>query len=64
MINDSFDLQLFNYSFKLFLQPLNTLTSSGGPGLNNQESCTITEELAYGCTGVQTALEANGLGVS
>jgi acyl-CoA dehydrogenase len=23
----------------------------------------ITEELAYGCTGIQTAIEANGLAV-
>ena len=54
----------WNSSFDLFLQPFNASTSSGGPGLNNQESCTIKEELAYGCSGVQAALEANGLGVS
>ena len=28
------------------------------------DTCIITEELAYGCTGVQTAIEANSLGVS
>jgi acyl-CoA dehydrogenase len=28
------------------------------------ESCLIGEELAYGCTGIATALEANSLGVS
>lgn len=27
-------------------------------------SCMIAEELAYGCTGIMTALEASGLGVS
>lgn len=27
------------------------------------DTCIITEELAYGCTGVQTAIEANSLGV-
>lgn len=33
-------------------------------GLSIFDSCLITEELAYGCTGVQTAIEANSLGVS
>ena len=26
------------------------------------DGCLITEKLAYGCTGIMTALEANGLG--
>ncbi|NWI77048.1 ACADM protein, partial [Dryoscopus gambensis] len=34
----------------------------GGLGLGTFETCLITEELAYGCTGVQTAIEANSLG--
>lgn len=33
-------------------------------GLTIFDNCLITEELAYGCTGVQTAIEANSLGVS
>lgn len=40
------------------------LVFSGGMGLSIFDSCLITEELAYGCTGVQTAIEANSLGVS
>ncbi|XP_005235328.1 medium-chain specific acyl-CoA dehydrogenase, mitochondrial isoform X1 [Falco cherrug] len=36
--------------------------SCGGLGLGSFEACLITEELAYGCTGVQTAIEANSLG--
>lgn len=28
------------------------------------DGCLIAEEFAYGCTGVKTALEASGLGVS
>lgn len=36
----------------------------GGLGLGTFDACLITEELAYGCTGVQTAIEANSLGVS
>uniref|UniRef100_A0A671WIF2 Medium-chain specific acyl-CoA dehydrogenase, mitochondrial n=1 Tax=Sparus aurata TaxID=8175 RepID=A0A671WIF2_SPAAU len=34
----------------------------GGMGLSIFDNCLITEELAYGCTGVQTAIEANSLG--
>jgi acyl-CoA dehydrogenase len=33
----------------------------GGLGLGVLEGCMITEELAYGCTGICTALEANSL---
>uniref|UniRef100_A0A8C9TPQ0 Medium-chain specific acyl-CoA dehydrogenase, mitochondrial n=1 Tax=Scleropages formosus TaxID=113540 RepID=A0A8C9TPQ0_SCLFO len=36
--------------------------SCGGMGLGIFDACLITEELAYGCTGVQTAIEANSLG--
>ncbi|XP_014672350.1 PREDICTED: medium-chain specific acyl-CoA dehydrogenase, mitochondrial-like [Priapulus caudatus] len=34
----------------------------GGLGLGTFDGCMITEELAYGCSGVQTAIEANTLG--
>jgi len=34
----------------------------GGMGLSIFDGCMITEELAYGCTGIQTAMEANSLG--
>ncbi len=34
----------------------------GGMGLGTLEGCLITEKIAYGCTGIVTALEANGLG--
>jgi len=34
----------------------------GGIDLGILECCIVTEELAYGCTGVQTAIEANSLG--
>ena len=33
----------------------------GGPGLNVLEECLINEELAWGCSGIQTALMLNGL---
>jgi alkylation response protein AidB-like acyl-CoA dehydrogenase len=37
------------------------LESYGGLGLGCLDSAIITEELAYGCTGIQTAAEANSL---
>ena len=33
----------------------------GGLGLGVLEGCIITEEFAYGCTGIATAMEANTL---
>ncbi|KAJ1032550.1 hypothetical protein NDA16_000573 [Ustilago loliicola] len=33
----------------------------GGPGLGLMECALISEELAFGCSGIQTAAEANGL---
>ncbi|KAM9327108.1 medium-chain specific acyl-CoA dehydrogenase, mitochondrial [Gastrophryne carolinensis] len=36
--------------------------SCGGLNLGIFDTCLITEEIAYGCTGVQTAIEANSLG--
>ena len=33
----------------------------GGLGLGSLDGCIIGEELAYGCTGMATAIEANGL---
>ncbi|KAL9989523.1 hypothetical protein ACROYT_G004084 [Oculina patagonica] len=33
----------------------------GGPGLGVLDGCVITEELAYGCTGIQVAIEGNSL---
>lgn len=37
--------------------------SVGGMGLDVLTGCVIAEELAYGCTGIKTALEGSGLGV-
>ncbi|KAM7354861.1 medium-chain acyl-CoA dehydrogenase [Cochliomyia hominivorax] len=34
----------------------------GGLGLDNFTTCLIAEELAYGCTGIMTAMEASSLG--
>ena len=34
----------------------------GGMGLGTLDGCLLTEKMAYGCTGIMTAIEANGLG--
>ena len=39
-------------------------TSTGGPGLGVLDGCVVTEELAYGCCGIQIAIEGNSLAVS
>lgn len=36
----------------------------GGLGMDVLTGCVIAEEFAYGCTGMKTALEGSGLGVS
>lgn len=36
-------------------------TQYGGPGLSVLSSALVSEELAYGCSGMSTAFEANGL---
>lgn len=39
-------------------------TEYGGMGLGTFEGCLIAEELGYGCTAMQTTVEANNLGVN
>lgn len=36
----------------------------GGLDMSILTSCMISEEFAYGCTGIKTAMESSGLGVS
>src|SRR5262245_43043111 len=36
----------------------------GGSGMGELENALITEELAYGCTGIQTSILANGLALT
>jgi acyl-CoA dehydrogenase len=36
----------------------------GGPGLSDLDASFVTEELAYGCSGIQTSMTANTLGMT
>ncbi|PVD21868.1 hypothetical protein C0Q70_17670 [Pomacea canaliculata] len=49
-------------AWKLGLMNLHIPEHCGGMNLGIVDTCIVTEELAYGCTGVQTAIEANSLG--
>ncbi|CAL1540798.1 unnamed protein product [Lymnaea stagnalis] len=53
---------LIKKAWSLGLMNSHIPTHCGGLNLGLLECVTITEELAYGCTGVQTAMEANSLG--
>lgn len=41
-----------------------TIDVAGGLDMGVFDGCMIAEEFAYGCTGIMTAMEASGLGVS
>lgn len=60
-------LFLFLYLFVFYVNFFWTtkwLFGLGGMGLGVFDGCTVAEELAYGCTGIMTAMEGSGLGVS
>ena len=53
--------EIFKKAWAAGLCNLSIPTEYGGAGLNSLDSVIVTEELAYGCSGMSTALEANGL---
>ena len=53
--------EIFKQAWELGLVNLHVPESCGGSGFGTLDGVIITEELAWGCTGVSTALEANGL---
>jgi acyl-CoA dehydrogenase len=54
---------IFNKARKVGLVNLNVPEEYGGIGASVLEECVIGEELAYGCSGIQTALMLNQLAV-
>jgi len=57
-----YPLQLIKKAHELGIMNSHIPQEYGGMGLSNFDGCLIAEELAYGCSGIGTALEANGLG--
>ncbi|AKV02749.1 Butyryl-CoA dehydrogenase [Labilithrix luteola] len=59
-----FPREVFHEAWKLGLANPTLPAEYGGPGLPDLESAMITEELAYGCSGIQTSITANTLGMT
>lgn len=57
----AFPQEIFKGAWELGLVNTHVPPSAGGAGLGCLDGCIIAEELAYGCTGMMTAIEANGL---
>jgi acyl-CoA dehydrogenase len=53
---------IFKQAWELGLVNTKVPVEYDGPGLGAIEGVVIAEELAWGCTGIMTAIEANGLG--
>ncbi|XP_043941720.1 medium-chain specific acyl-CoA dehydrogenase, mitochondrial isoform X1 [Protopterus annectens] len=57
-----YPVPLIRRAWELGLMNTHIPETCGGLGLKIFDTCLITEEIAYGCTGLQTAIEANSLG--
>ena len=56
-----FPREIVRKAWEIGLMNTHVPAEYGGAGLGVLDGCLITEELAYGCTGIATAMEANGL---
>jgi len=54
--------EIFTKAWELGLVNCHVGEDYGGLGLGCLDSCIIAEEMAYACTGMETAIEANSLG--
>src|ERR1043165_4552639 len=59
-----FPKEVFYEAHKLGLVNPTLPAEYGGPGLSDLECVMIPEELAYGCSGIQTSMTANTLGLT
>lgn len=55
--------EIFHKAREVGLVNINIPEAYGGLGASVLEECIVTDEMAYGCTGIQTALMLNQLGV-
>jgi len=56
-----FPAEIARKAWELGLMNTHVPPEYGGMGLGVLDGCIITEELAWGCTGIATAMEANAL---
>ena len=59
-----FPMDVFRAAWELGLVNPTLPEAYGGAGLSDLDSTFITEELAYGCTGIQTSMTANTLALT
>ena len=59
-----FPKDVFDEAHSIGLVNATLPTEYGGAGLSDLDSIFITEELAYGCSGIQTSMTANTLGLT
>ena len=59
-----FPKDVFEAAWKIGLVNPTLPAEYGGAGLSDLESAFITEELAYGCSGIQTSMTANTLALT
>ncbi|MCA9805233.1 MAG: acyl-CoA dehydrogenase family protein [Cyanobacteria bacterium HKST-UBA02] len=59
-----FPREVCRKAWELGLMNVQIPESFGGPGLGCMDACLIAEEVASGCTGIGTAMEANGLAIA
>jgi acyl-CoA dehydrogenase len=59
-----FPRDVFEEAWKIGLVNPTLPSEYGGAGLSDLDSTFITEELAYGCSGIQTSMTANTLGMT
>lgn len=57
-------MDVFKAAWELGLANITCPAEYGGPGLGEFENALVVEELAYGCTGIQTSILANVLALT
>jgi acyl-CoA dehydrogenase len=62
--DSKFPREVFEAAHELGLVNTTVPAEYGGPGMGELENAIITEELAYGCTGITTSLLANTLALT
>jgi acyl-CoA dehydrogenase len=58
-----FPMEITKKAWELGLMNVHIPAEYGGAGLNTLDNCIISEEMAYGCSGIGLPMEANTLGM-